>query len=136
MGPQPVPLAGFKALGEESFRTMTEESSRDIGSRDENLFEEAFIAPRSSRESYLADRIRSWKELADEAAASMANGRLPDSASAGGALVSELLRSIDIVDYAASRRACLAQGDPRPSAEDLSRNAAFFLDELERRFAS
>jgi hypothetical protein len=137
MGPQPVPLAGFGALGAEDFRAMAEDSSRASISPDEGLFEEALISPRPSREGYLADRIRSWKGLASEAAASMAKGRLPGpgSASAGGALVSELLRSIDIVDYAAARRACLAQGDPRPSAEDLSRKAILFLDELERRFA-
>ena len=136
MGPEPVPLAGFRLLGAELFRAMAEESSRAIGSRKEKLFDEVCIAPRPSREGYLADRIRSWKELTADAAANMAKGHLPDSFSERGSLVSELLRSIDIVDYAASRRACLAQGDPCPSAEDLSREAALFLDELERRFVS
>jgi hypothetical protein len=60
----------------------------------------------------------------------MARGILPKNA-----LVSELLRSIDIVDYAASRLAILARGDPEPAAVDLSRRCDLFLSDLERRFS-
>jgi hypothetical protein len=136
IGPEIVRLAGFRAIGEQDFCTMAERPSSTIGSNEESLFDEARIASYSVRERHLADRISAWKELASKAAASMAEGRLPGSDSEGGALVSELLRSIDIVDYAAARRACLSLGDPRKSAEDLARRVGLFLDDLERRFAS
>lgn len=135
IGPDVVPLAGFRALDAKGFRTMVEVYSPSLRTRPENLFEATSIASTSDRERHLLERIRAWKKLAEEAAAGMAEGRLPGPDSAGGALVPELLRSIDIVDYAASRRACLGGGDPRPSAEDLSRSAELFLDGLERRFA-
>jgi hypothetical protein len=43
---------------------------------------------------------------------------------------------VDIVDYAAARRAILSGGEPRKSARDLADRCESFLSDLERRFAS
>jgi len=51
-------------------------------------------------------------------------------------LVVELLRSIDIVDYAAARRAILSGGEPETASRDLASRCDLFLSTLERRFAS
>ena len=93
--------------------------------------EESPIPDRGERLSILAARIAAWRRTAIEAAAAMAAGRLP-----ANGLVRELLRSVDIVDYAAARRAILSGGEPRISARDLAYRCESFLSALERRFAA
>jgi hypothetical protein len=91
---------------------------------------EEYLPLASQRERILIGRLASWRKLASESSIAMGRSSLPNSA-----LVGELLRSIDIVDYAAARRAILAGGDPEPAAADLAHSCDIFLSALERRFA-
>jgi hypothetical protein len=131
IGPSPLPLPGFASIDGRGLEALAASPSAaaalPIG---ESLFSNATAPPRSLREAILAERLASWRGLAREASSSMGQGSLPDRA-----LVAELLRSIDIVDYAAARRAILARGDPAPAARELERRCDLFLSALEGRFA-
>lgn len=93
--------------------------------------EEVALPSIPMREDYLRDKIASWRSLSRATAQGLAEGQLPIHKD-----IAELLRSIDIVDYAAARRAVLAGGDPSKTALDLSASCESFLGGLERRFAS
>jgi Protein of unknown function DUF115. len=134
IGPEPVPLSGFRSIDSEDFARLALRASGP-GDGNSSLFAEAALAPATERESRLRCRIASWRALAADASRALASGELPDDG-AGGTLVCELLRSIDIVDYAAARRAALSGGDPRPAAAELASAAELFLGGLERRFSS
>jgi hypothetical protein len=124
--PSPLSLPGFEAIDERGIEALAGSERASEGCR----FTERPTPPRSRREAMLTERLASWRALAADASASMSRGSLPKAA-----LVAELLRSIDIVDYAAARRAILAGGDPKPAAEDLALRCDRFLSALERRFA-
>jgi Protein of unknown function DUF115 len=126
-GPSPQSLPGFEALHEATLGRLMD-STDPCG---ELIFDEAPLPPLWQRESRLAERLASWRISASEATLGMGEGSLPRSS-----LVAELLRSIDIVDYAAARRAILAGGNPAPAAEELGRRCDSFLTGLQRRFAA
>jgi hypothetical protein len=125
--PSPQPLYGFETLHEGGLEAV-------LGAYDyecETLFDDAPLPSIRQRESILAERLAAWRAGAVMAAEAMGKGALP-----GSALVAELLRSVDIVDYAAARRAILARGDPEPSSRDLARRCDAFLTDLQRRFVA
>jgi hypothetical protein len=127
VGPSPVRLRGFEEIDYERVEAM----AGDGGSGTADLRLEASTLPdRDDRLSILSSRIASWRGLAGDAAAGMSRGRLPPDR-----LVAELLRSIDLVDYAAARRAILAGGEPGAAARALASRCEGFLSGLEGRFA-
>lgn len=132
LGPEPFPLANFQLISGEEMAGLAAASA--LGESEACIDGEIEAAPLREREDYLATKLRSWKERAASAAGSMAEGSLLGSGGAEDRLLAELLRSIDIVDYAAARRAALSGGDPGPCAAELGRRAAHFLGDLERRF--
>jgi hypothetical protein len=130
MGPAPFSLPGFAEIDGRGLEALASASSIASAEPAKGVpLSEAIPPPLPLREAMLAARLSSWRALAAEASAAMGQGALP-----GSSLVAELLRSIDIVDYAAARRAILAPGDPRPAAIELSRRCDLFLSALERRF--
>jgi hypothetical protein len=128
LSPSPVPLRGFESLDGEGVETLM---GTEVSRSRALCVEESPIPGRDERLSILASRIAAWRRRAIEASDGMSAGRLPESG-----LVRELLRSVDIVDYAAARRAILSGGEPRKSARDLADRCESFLSDLERRFAS
>lgn len=126
--PSPIPLNGFEDIDCERARLIIREAQ--YGSAPLVLDEER-IPDRDIRTRLLASRIGSWRELAREATSGMGRGYLSSSG-----LVNELLRSIDIVDYAAARRAILGGGDGLVAARDLASRCENFLSTLARRFAA
>jgi hypothetical protein len=129
IGPSPLPLSGFESIDERGLEALAGSSASSKPSEEGGL-SESHAPPREAREAILRERLAAWRELAADASAAIARGTLPKAP-----LVSELLRSIDIVDYAAARRAILAEGDPEPAALDMGRRCDQFLSALERRFA-
>jgi hypothetical protein len=129
IGPSPLPLPGFETIDGPGIVALAGSSSSSKPS-EEGCLSVSNAPPRATREAILRERLAAWRGIAAEASASMARGTLPKAH-----LVAELLRSIDIVDYAAARRAILAGGDPEPAAEDMGRRCDQFLSALERRFA-
>jgi hypothetical protein len=125
--PSPQSLSAFDPIDAESLGYLMAKAPR----REASLFAEAAILSPSDRRSVLAERLTAWRGLAADAAAGMGKGFMPEAP-----LVSELFRSIDIVDYAAARRAILGSGDPRPAASDLAARCDTFLSDLERRFSA
>jgi len=93
--------------------------------------DEAPLSDAAGRAAVLSERIARWRGTVSEAARGMGEGRAPSSPA-----VAELLRSVDLVDYAAARRAILAGGDPAPAAKDLALRGDSFFASLERRFSS
>jgi hypothetical protein len=126
LGPEPLRIDGFERIGLSELERIIEDS----GEGPAFSAEEASLRPRAEREAFLSRRIQTWRSLASGAAASLREGKLVSNA-----LVSELLRSIDIVDYAAARRALLAGGDPSRAAADLGSRCEAFLGDLSRRFS-
>jgi hypothetical protein len=124
LGPSPVELPPFAPLDAAGFKNMLASFPFDSGS----FLEPSPLQTISKRESFLSERLESWLRLAEEASEGLARGLLPESS-----LVSELLRSMDIVDYAAARRALLSGGNPEPAARELARRSEAFLSALHRR---
>ncbi len=88
----------------------------------------AHLASAEKRERLLRAVLSKWLSDASEAARALASGALLDDSP-----VAELLRCIDIVDYAAARRAVLSGGDPEPASAELSRRAGAFIGDLRER---
>jgi hypothetical protein len=99
----------------------------------QGFFSKASSRPRSrsEREAFLRRSLASWRSLARGACETLASGQSPLDGR-----VRELLRSIDIVDYAAARRAASSAGDPVPAALELGRRAELFLSGLMEELAS
>ena len=123
--PSPVELPFFSPLDASGFAELL----ASFPFEGDSFLERSPLQTRAARESFLAERLASWRKLASEAAEGLARGLLP-----GSPLVSELLRSMDIVDYAAARRALLSGGNPAPAARELARRSEAFLSALHRRF--
>jgi hypothetical protein len=133
LGPEPERIEGFERLEARELEGLLSKgaaSGNASGAGPSFQARELPLRPLADREAYLSSRIRAWRNLAAEAASSLRDGQL-----VADALVSELLRSIDIVDYAAARRAILAGGDPGRAAADLASRCELFLGELSRRFS-
>ena len=125
LGSSPVHLRGFAEIGfAQARQLLAAPSPKGLRLR------ELELPALGARESLLRSRLRAWRDLAAESAEALGEGRLP-----GSGLVSELLRSIDIVDYAAARRAVLCGGEPGKSSRDLALRCEEYLTYLERRFA-
>ena len=128
IGPSPIPLPGFTAISPSDIDSF----QRHGGSFPRRLNLRSLALPsRSDREIQLSRCLASWRERAMLASEDLRRGRLPTNP-----LVAELLRSIDIVDYAAARRAILSGGEPETASRDLASRCDLFLATLERRFAS
>jgi hypothetical protein len=84
--------------------------------------------PLEARRTFLGERLSSWRALVRASARTLSDGVLP-----GEERTREFLRSIDLPDWAAARRAILGGGDPKPAASELARRCIAFLDELELR---
>jgi hypothetical protein len=126
--PSPIPLPGFADTCPsdlESFAKVGESDPCALRLR------EIPLPSRGDRKAHLGLRLASWRELAATASKDLETGKLPSNP-----LVAEFLRSIEIVDYAAARRAILSGEDPRSAARDLALSCDLYLSALERRFAS
>jgi hypothetical protein len=86
------------------------------------------LVPLVERAPLLRDRLRSWRKLCAETCAALSDSILPADPA-----LRELLRSLDLPDWAAARRAVLAGADPSSAAAALAESAASFLADLERR---
>jgi hypothetical protein len=131
LNPSPVPLPAFEPIDASGLRAIL--GGVSTTTRRGTPFS-ASVHPlphRASRETSLRTALDGWRELAASASDALASGALIDDAR-----VAELLRSIDIVDYAAARRAISARGDPAPTARELARRAELFLSGLKERLAS
>jgi Protein of unknown function DUF115 len=128
MHPSPIPLPGFADIDTSELESLVEGG----GSGSRTLrFREISLPSRGYREAQLGLRLASWRDRAAMASKDLGLDKLPSNP-----LVAELLRSIDIVDYAAARRAILSGGDPGSAARDLASHCDLFISALERRFAS
>jgi len=126
LNPSPVPLSSFADIDRSGFRALLGPSLKGAAP---SLSASAHPLPaRSSREASLRIALSEWRDLAAEASAGLASGRPVEDAR-----VAELLRSIDIVDYAAARRAIATDGDPEPTARELGRRADHFISDLMER---
>jgi hypothetical protein len=128
LNPSPQRLVGFQEIGREELRSLAEELRNSIGPLRLTPID---LPALEEREAFLRDRLSSWKALASSASMAMIEGTLPSRP-----LVAELLRSIDIVDYAAASRAVLADRDPTAAARALAARCELFLASLETRFSS
>jgi hypothetical protein len=129
MRPSPVELPGFAALEPGALASLA------AGGEERGpVALPSPLPPKEARESLLGERLASWRALAASASAALGAGEANASALPGGVLVAELLRSVDIVDYAAARRAALAGQDPSRAAAELGRRCDEFLSALQRRF--
>jgi hypothetical protein len=127
LGPSPVHLPGFVAIDPSDLGSLaTGGGSVSCGLR----LRERKLPAREHREEILRQRIGFWRDLAAKASDGMGRGKLPTSP-----LLTELLTSVDLVDYAAARRAILAGGEPESAALDLGSRCDLFLSALQRRFA-
>lgn len=133
--PSPVRLEGFQPLSPREACLLASSLAKGSGAASRRVegpfaLEAAALPPAGERAAFLASRLASWRDRAREACACLVKGRLiADRA------LAELLRSIDIVDYAAARRAALSGGDPAPTARELARRSEVFLSALEGRFS-
>ncbi len=129
MNPSPVRLRGFQDIDCSGACMLLEEIGPS--SPASIHLHGASVPDRDARRALLSSRIEAWRDLASAATARMGAGALPSDA-----LVGELLRAIDIVDYAAARRAILGGGEPQIAARDLASRCEDFLSSLARRFAA
>jgi hypothetical protein len=127
----PIELEGFSPLepgeladfiGPSPAGALKKGSTRLVGSVAEAPL------PEAARASILAERFSSWRETARAATAELARGLLPERSPQR-----EFLRSIDLPDWAAARRASISGGDPRPAAKALAERVDGFLVELQGR---
>jgi hypothetical protein len=128
LNPSPISLPAFEALDDSALRSLLGGLSSAAGARRGSPFAGTAqpLRPRASREAELRGALSEWRALASDSSELLASGRL-----VADDRVAELLRSIDIVDYAASRRAILSGGDPAAAARELGRRADRFLLGLE-----
>jgi hypothetical protein len=126
LNPSPAPLPAFEDADASSIVDIFGGRSGRAAARD-GLFAKASSRPgsRSDREAALRRSLASWRSLALAACETLASGR-----HVRDGRVRELLRSIDIVDYAATRRAASSSGDPGPAALELGKRAELFLSGL------
>ncbi len=123
----PVALQGFEPIDASAIRSLA--STGSTRARGIELADVP-IPSRAEREIKLRRILSSWRDIAASASEGLGRGIPPSEP-----LVSELLRSIDIVDYAAARRAILSGGEPAIAARDLAASCDLFLTALSRRFA-
>jgi hypothetical protein len=84
--------------------------------------------PLADRPALLRAALEGWRREAREACGLCARGVLPSSAQ-----VKEMLRAVDLADWAAVLRALAGRLDAGPSALALERSTLDFFDDLERR---
>jgi hypothetical protein len=122
--PSPLALKGFQPLAKGEIGELLR-----IGfSHSQPLFDPLPLVGEEARRGLLAQALDGWREEALRGSASLASGELPASAKAR-----ELFRSIDLPDWAASRRAVLKGESPEPVRSRLEKASLDFIDELGRR---
>ncbi|MDP3178674.1 MAG: DUF115 domain-containing protein, partial [Spirochaetaceae bacterium] len=125
--PSPVEIAGFASLRPEDLRGLLGEMAQ--AARGTTPLGKALELPAPSlRASLLDEKLGSWKELACRGAA-----RLEKGEDVGDRDIEDLLRSVDLPDFAAARRAAFRGEDPGPSARNLSAAVLAFLSDLRER---
>lgn len=122
--PSPVDLEGFTPLPEAELAGLFGSGFPSPGV----LFEPRPLLSAADRRRALARALSSWREEARRGLSALAEGRLPTGKNAR-----ELFRSIDLPDWAASRRAVLRGEEPEPVRSRLEAATLGFLDELMRR---
>jgi hypothetical protein len=129
LNPSPVPLPAFEDIDAARARELIgcgASASPAATGGDVAADGAAPLPSRALREPALKSALRDWRSLAGRASEGLASGQLVSEGR-----VAELLRSIDIVDYAAARRAIMSGGDPSAAAAELGRRAEAFLRGLE-----
>ena len=122
LDPSPVEIAGFAAVGDAELPGILGRVEAEIGQVPSRPAPEL-----GARRATLRVILERWRREAQEGAAFLAAGRVPESPS-----LREMFRFLDLPDWAAARRASLSVGDPRPAARDLARWTERWLGELER----
>jgi hypothetical protein len=130
LNPSPLSLSNFENIDASDLHGIFSSARRNQGKNALMISTNPLPSPHH-RASFLAAALENWRATAAETADRLASGNLVTDAAAA-----ELLRSIDIVDYAAARRAVLSGGDPRPAASELKLRAIRFFSELEERLTA
>jgi hypothetical protein len=130
-GPGQVPLDGFARIDLRGIAEISGTAAAGVGTPKEAFCAAGAAPPLAARERALRDIIHGWRAAAAKASEALAAGIFPERPE-----LAEFLRSIDIVDYAAARRAAVSGGDPSSAASELGRRCELFLEALQRRFAS
>jgi hypothetical protein len=125
--PSPLALKGFQPLAQGEVGELFQISF----SHSQPLFDPLPLLGEEDRRGLLAQALEGWRGEALRACASLALGELPASGKAR-----ELFRSIDLPDWAASRRAVLKGESPEPVRSRLERETLDFIDGLRRRLLS
>jgi hypothetical protein len=124
LNPSPLGLDGFRILDDASFSELVH-----AGPRPRAGFTHHAPAPRSEREVLLGLCLKEWMRKARAACTDLAEGHKPGEAG-------EMLKTIDLPDWAAACRAIDEGRDPRPSAKALNLACEKFLNGLGRRLLS
>jgi hypothetical protein len=125
--PSPLVLEGFKTLAKEDIGRLFDSSPSPSGP----LFAALPLIAEGERRKALSRAFAQWREEAILGSAALAAGGIPESA-----IARDLFRSIDLPDWAASRRAVLKAESPEPVRSRLEKATLHFIDELERRLLS
>lgn len=125
--PSPLALEGFKTPTQAGVSELFDSSP----SPSAPLFEPLPLIAEGERRRMLARAFAQWREEAVLGSATLAAGDLPESG-----IARELFRSIDLPDWAASRRAVLRAESPEPARARLVKTTLDFISELERRLLS
>jgi len=132
--PSPVELPGFLKIEKAALGKLFE---RRVRTKFDLAIRQA--PPIEQRKRYLLEQIILWRRNANELLVAIETGGaalaiLRQAADKPRSL--ELFRAVDYPDWAATRRAILLGGDPRPAARSLRRNTEEFLEDLEGRLLS
>lgn len=124
--PSPQKIDGFSDI---DARGLGEALDSGRPANGESLFAAQTAAPAPpDRLDYLSSRLKAWRETAGRACSLLGAGRdLPDPRTG------ELLRSLDLPDWAAALRARAAGDDPAPAASALALRVEAAIDDIERR---
>ncbi len=122
LNPSPVEIAGFAEVGDAELPAILGRSAVETASAAWRAAPEL-----GRRRAILGEVLSRWRREAEEGAALLAAGRIPESAS-----LREVYRFLDLPDWAAARRAGLSGQDPRPSARNLAERTARCLADIER----
>jgi hypothetical protein len=124
LNPSPIPLSNFENIAASQLTSFFD-SSPDTDKIVMSSISTTSLPSYSNRVSLLKTALSSWLSSALLAVDAISSGATFDDRS-----ILDLLRSIDIVDYAAVRRALRSQGDPEPCASELRRRIQSFFNEL------
>lgn len=124
--PSPQGLSGFRELDPRGLGEIL--GGKTKAGATSPLSRSSTAPSREERRDFLASRLGAWRSLATSACEGLCAGRLPKDEG-----VRELLRSLDLPDWAAALRAQSAGADPRAAAEALAERVDAALDDMGRR---